>query len=114
MKNLRNSVQLIGHLGKNPQVINLEKGKKVARLSLATHENYYSSKGEKVNNTIWHNLVAWDAKADYAEKYLEKGQEVLVHGKITTRSYEDKSGQTRYVTEVVITDVMKLSKVKEA
>ncbi|MEO6190393.1 MAG: single-stranded DNA-binding protein [Saprospiraceae bacterium] len=110
MKNLRNSVQLIGHLGKMPEVTNLEKGKKVARISLATHENYYSAKGEKVVNTTWHNLVAWDTKADYVEKYLNKGQEILVHGRITTRSYEDKTGVTRYVTEVIVTDVMKLSR----
>ncbi|MEP7196320.1 MAG: single-stranded DNA-binding protein [Saprospiraceae bacterium] len=112
MKNLRNSVQLIGHLGKMPEVINLEKGKKIARISLATHENYFSSKGEKVINTTWHNLVAWDSKADYVEKYLAKGQEVIVHGRISTRSYEDAAGKNRSVTEVIITDVMKLNKPK--
>lgn len=110
MKNLRNSVQLIGHLGKSPEITNLEKGKKLARFSLATNENYTSAKGEKVNNTTWHNLVAWDAKADYIEKYLNKGHEVLIQGRLSSRSYEDKSGLTKYITEVIIQDILKLTK----
>ncbi len=110
MKNLRNSVQLIGHLGKTPEITLLEKGKKLARFSLATNENYTSAKGEKVNNTTWHNLVAWDAKADYIEKYFNKGNEVLIQGRLSSRSYEDKSGQTKYITEVIIQDILKITK----
>lgn len=114
MKNLRNYVQLIGHLGKEPIVTNYDTGKKVARISLATHQDYYSSKGEKILNTCWHNLVAWDKKADFVEKYFAKGNLVLVNGRLSTRSYEDKTGVLRYITEVIITDVMKLSKEREA
>ncbi|MEP7197376.1 MAG: single-stranded DNA-binding protein [Saprospiraceae bacterium] len=110
MKNLRNSVQLIGHLGKSPEITNLEKGKKIARLTLATNEYFTSAKGEKVNNTTWHNLVAWDSKAEYIEKNLEKGQEILVQGRISNRSYENKEGQTRYISEIIIDEVLKLSK----
>ena len=110
MKNLKNSVQLIGHLGRTPEVTQLEKGKKIARFSLATNENYTSANGEKVSNTTWHNVIAWDAKADYIEKHLEKGNEVLVHGKISNRSYEDKNGQTKYISEIVISDVLKITR----
>ncbi|MEO6692465.1 MAG: single-stranded DNA-binding protein [Saprospiraceae bacterium] len=110
MRNLRNSVQLIGHLGKAPEITSLEKGKKLARFTLATNEYFTTASGEKQTNTTWHNLVAWDAKAEYIEKNLNKGQEVLVQGRISTRSYEDKQGQTRYITEIIINDVLKMSK----
>ncbi|MCC6815546.1 MAG: single-stranded DNA-binding protein [Saprospiraceae bacterium] len=114
MKNLRNYVQLIGHLGKEPSVTNYDSGKKVARVSLATHDDYFSAKGEKILNTMWHNLVAWDKKADFVEKYFSKGNLVLVNGRLSTRSYEDKSGALKYVTEVIVTDVMKLNKERES
>ena len=110
MKNLKNSVQLIGHLGKAPEITTLEKGKKLARFTLATNESYKSANGDKVTNTTWHNLVAWDNKAEYVEKFLAKGQEVLIQGRISNRTYEDKSGQTKYISEIIINDVLKISK----
>ena len=110
MKNLKNSVQLIGHLGQTPEVSNLDKGKKIARFSLATNESYKGADGQRNTNTTWHNLVAWDAKADYIEKYLSKGNEVLIQGRISNRTYEDKSGQTKYISEIIISDILKLSK----
>ncbi|MCC6816026.1 MAG: single-stranded DNA-binding protein [Saprospiraceae bacterium] len=110
MKNLKNSVQLIGHLGKNPEVSNLETGKKIARFSLATNENYKSPDGKKVENTTWHNIVAWDKVAEYVQKYLAKGQEVMLHGRISNRSYKDKSGETKYISEIILSDILKLQK----
>ncbi|MFN8280414.1 MAG: single-stranded DNA-binding protein [Saprospiraceae bacterium] len=110
MKNLFNTVQLIGHLGQKPEIFTLETGRMVARVSLATNEQYYSSSGEKVNNTSWHNLVAWDKKANFLEKYFAKGNRVLVHGRIATRQYEDKNGIKRNVTEVIVSDLMKFDK----
>ncbi|MDQ3140646.1 MAG: single-stranded DNA-binding protein [Bacteroidota bacterium] len=108
MNALRNTVQLIGHLGKDPEVTSLEKGKKLARVSMATNEYYTTAKGEKTSRTEWHNLVAWDGKAEFLEKYLKKGQEVAIQGKLTHRSYEDKTGITRYVTEVVVQEILRL------
>ncbi|NOT37017.1 MAG: single-stranded DNA-binding protein [Saprospiraceae bacterium] len=109
MKNLRNYVQLVGHLGKQPVVTNYQTGKRAVRVSLATHDDFYSAKGEKVVNTNWHNLVAWDNKADFLEKYLNKGSLVMVNGRLSTRSYESKEGTTKYVTEVIVSEVMKLN-----
>lgn len=103
-------MQIIGHLGQKPEIFTLETGRMVARVSLATNEQYYSSSGEKVNNTSWHNLVAWDKKANFLEKYFAKGNRVLVHGRIATRQYEDKNGIKRNVTEVIVSDLMKFDK----
>ncbi len=110
MKNLRNSVQLVGHLGKNPEITTLDKGKKIARFSMATNDYFTMQDGKKVNNTTWHNIVAWDLKAEFAEKNLAKGNEVLVQGRISNRSYTDKEGQTKYISEIIIHDVLKVQK----
>jgi single-strand DNA-binding protein len=106
MNSLRNKVQLIGNLGADPEVKELEKGSKVANFSIATNESYKNDKGEKVQNTQWHNVVAWGKVAEIIEKYVKKGSEVAVEGKLQTRSYEDKEGIKRYVTEVVISEVL--------
>ena len=110
MKNLKNKVQLIGHLGMNPEVKNLEGGKTLARFSVATNDTYYNNKGEKVEDTQWHNLIAWGKTAEIAEKYLKKGSEVAIEGKLTSRSYDDKEGQKKYVTEVVVHEILMLGK----
>ena len=110
MKNLKNKVQLIGHLGMKPEVKNLEGGKTLARFSVATNDNYYNNKGEKVEDTQWHNLIAWGKTAEIAEKYLKKGSEVAIEGKLTSRSYDDKDGQKKYVTEVVVHEILMLGK----
>ncbi len=108
MSNLRNKVQLIGHLGNDPEIINLESGKKIAKFSIATNESYKNEKGEKVEDTQWHNLVAWNKTAEIAEKYLKKGKEIVVEGKLSSRSYDDKEGVKRYVTEIVVQEFLML------
>ena len=108
MSTLRNKVQLIGNLGNAPEIITLESGKKLAKFSLATNENYKNAKGEKVTDTQWHNIVAWNKTADIIEKYLEKGNEVAIEGKLTSRSYETKEGDKRYVTEIVCNELLML------
>ncbi|MEO5571848.1 MAG: single-stranded DNA-binding protein [Bacteroidia bacterium] len=110
MNNLRNSVRLIGNLGAAPEVKNLDKGNKVAKLALATNETYTNAKGEKVTDTQWHNLVAWGKTAEIAEKYLSKGSEVAIEGKLTSHSYTDKEGVKKYVTEVVVNEILMLDK----
>ena len=108
MSTLRNKVQLIGNLGNAPEIITLESGKKLAKFSLATNENYKNAKGEKVTDTQWHNIVAWNKTAEIIEKYLEKGNEVAIEGKLTYRSYETKEGDKRYVTEIVCNELLML------
>lgn len=108
MNTLRNKVQLIGNLGNDPEVKQLESGKSLAKLALATNEYYTNQKGEKVQDTQWHNLVAWGKTADLVEKYLKKGSEVAVEGKLTSRSYEDKEGKKKYITEVVVNEILML------
>lgn len=106
MSTLKNKVQLIGNVGQEPTITTLESGKKVVRLSLATNENYKNSNGEKQTDTNWHNIVAWGKTADIIEKYVNKGKEIAVEGKLTSRSYEDKEGVKRYVTEVVVSEIL--------
>jgi single-strand DNA-binding protein len=108
MSTLRNKVQLIGNVGNEPEITNLESGKKVAKFSIATDESYRDSKGEKVTNTQWHNIVAWGKIAEIVEKYVGKGKEVALEGKLTSRSYETKEGEKRYVTEVVVDEILLL------
>ena len=110
MNALRNKVQLIGRLGQEPEIVNLESGRKLAKFSLATNENYTNAKGEKVENTEWHNIVAWGKTAEIIEKYVNKGQEIAIEGKLTSRAYEDKEGIKRYITEVVCSEMLMLSK----
>lgn len=110
MTNLRNNVQLIGNLGTAPEVKELANGSKMARITLATNESYKNKKGETVKETQWHTLVAWNNQAVIAEKYLEKGKEVCISGKLSNRSYQDNDGVTRYITEVVVSDILMLGK----
>lgn len=108
MSTLRNKVQLIGHLGNNPEIITLDSGKKLAKLSIATNETYKNAQGEKVTDTQWHNVIVWNKTAEIAEKYLEKGNEVAIEGKLTSRSYDDKEGVKKYVTEIVCNELVML------
>lgn len=108
MNTLRNKVQLIGNLGNNPEIITLDSGKKLAKFSIATNENYKNAKGEKITETYWHNLIAWNNTAEIVEKYLQKGNEVAIEGKLTNRSYEDKEGNKKYITEVIVNEVLLL------
>jgi single-strand DNA-binding protein len=108
MNSLRNKVQLIGNLGNDPEIINLESGKTLAKFSIATNESYKNAKGEKITDTQWHNIVAWGKTAEIIEKYITKGKEVAIEGKLTSRSYETKEGEKRYVTEVVCNELLML------
>jgi len=110
MSSLKNKVQLIGNLGNQPEIIKLDSGKKLARFSLATNEYYTNSKGEKVSNTTWTNVVAWEKTAEIIEQYLEKGSEVAVEGKLSNRSYETNNGEKKYITEVVVSELLMLGK----
>lgn len=108
MNNLKNSVRLIGNLGGNPEVRELPSGKKLAKFSLATTDKFKDSEGKLVNETQWHNLVAWGKTADFIEKYVEKGQEVVVEGKLQSRSYSDKEGTKKYITEISVNEILKI------
>lgn len=107
MANLRNSVQLIGRLGKDPEVRTLNKGKKLATMTLATNETYTNQKGEKVQDTQWHNLVVWGKLVNIVSNYLTKGMEIAIEGKLVHRSYES-NGEKKYVTEITVTDLVML------
>ncbi len=97
-----NKVILVGRLGKDPEVRHLESGTAVANFTMATTESYRDrNTGERKDITDWHNIVLWRGLADVAEKYLKKGNLIYVEGKLKTRSWEDKDGNTRYTTEVV-------------
>ena len=108
MSTLKNHVQLIGNVGQEPAITNLESGKKVARLSLATNEYYKDAKGEKQTETNWHTVVAWGKTADIIEKYVVKGKEIGVTGKLKTRTYTTDDGNQRYVTEIEANEILLL------
>lgn len=105
---LKNKVQLIGNLGQAPEVRTLDGGKKLAHFSVATNESYRNAKGEKITETQWHNLVAWGKVAEIVEKYLVKGSEVAVEGKLLHRDYNDKEGNKKHITEVQVNEVLLL------
>jgi single-strand DNA-binding protein len=106
MNTLKNSVRLMGNLGAAPEVKTIADNKKLAKFSVATNESYKNEKGEKVTETYWHNVVAWGKLAGIVEKYLQKGSEVAIEGKLTNRSYTDKDGVKRYVTEILANEVL--------
>ena len=110
MNALRNKVQLIGNLGNDPEIVNLDGGNKLAKFSIATNETYKNAKGEKVTDTQWHNVVAWGKTAEIVENYLTKGNEVAIEGKLTHRSYENKEGEKRYITEIKCNELLMLGK----
>lgn len=110
MNTLRNKVQLVGNLGNDPEIITLESGKKLAKFSLATNEYYKDADGQKQTKTEWHNLIAWNKTAEIIEKYVTKGKEIAIEGKLTNRSWDDKEGNKRYTTEVIVNEVVMFSK----
>ncbi|HNP19118.1 MAG TPA: single-stranded DNA-binding protein [Fulvivirga sp.] len=113
MKNLRNSVQLIGRLGKDPEVKQLTSGKAVATFSLATSDSYRNAQGEKIEDTQWHNIVAWGKTAEIAGEYLKKGQEIAIEGKLIHRSYETNNGEKKYITEINLNELLMLGGKKD-
>jgi single-strand DNA-binding protein len=104
MNKVRNSITLIGNLGKDPEIKQFENGKTVANFSLATNEVYRNAKGDKVTSTQWHNIVAWGKQAEIMRDLLKKGSEIAVTGRLTYRSYQDKDGNNRYIPEVIAED----------
>ena len=107
---MKNSVQLIGHVGQEPEIKNLEGGKKLANINIATNEVYYRENGDKVEQTQWHRVTAWGKTADIIERFVTKGKEIGIEGKLTHRSYDDKDGIKRYVTEVVANEILLIGK----
>ena len=114
MNSLKNRVQLIGHLGVDPELKNLDSGKHLTKFSLATNESYKNDKGELVQATQWHNIVAWGKLAENISNLLKKGSHVAISGKLTHRSWEDTEGVKRYTTEVLVGDFVKLTPKEEA
>lgn len=104
---LRNKVTLIGRTGKEVEIVNFENGT-LAKVSLATSDHFTNAKGEKVEETQWHNLVAFGKTAEIMQKFVEKGKEIAVEGKVTYRSYDDKDGQKRYITEIKVDEIVML------
>lgn len=104
MNRLRNSVQLIGHVGKQPEVRFLESGNTLARFSVATNETFLNSQGEKVTNTTWHSIVAWGKVAELCERLLKKGTEVVIDGKLVSRTYDTEDGTRKYITEIQLNE----------
>jgi single-strand DNA-binding protein len=106
-----NKVILVGNLGKDPEIRTLENGVKKASFSLATSEVFKDKvSGDKRTETEWHNIVIWRGLADIAEKYLKKGQQIYLEGKIKSRQYKDKEGNQRYITEVVADNFVMMSR----
>lgn len=108
MNALKNKVQLIGHLGRSPEVKTFESGKKQVKFTLATNDTYRNANGEKVVDTQWHNLVLWGKLADIAEKYLDKGKEIAIEGRLLNRSYTDKDGNKKYISEIMVNELLML------
>ena len=110
MNAMRNKVQLIGHVGQEPEIKTFDGGKKLANITIATNDYYINDKGDKVEQTEWHKVTAWGKIAEIIEKYVTKGKEIAIEGKLTHRSYDDKDGNKRYITEVVVNDILLMGK----
>jgi single-strand DNA-binding protein len=110
MSTLRNHVQLIGHLGSDPEIKTLESGTRLARIRIATSDHYKSASGEWKEETMWHTVTAWGSLAERAEKVLHKGSFVALNGKVTYREYTDTQGRKRYLTEIKASSLMILEK----
>lgn len=113
MNTLKNTVSLIGHLGKDPIVTQFGDKNSVANFSVATNESYKDKKGEWVTNTTWHNVVAWGKAAELCEKLLKKGSEIVLEGKLVNDSYETKEGEKRFKTEISLREFMVLNRDKD-
>jgi len=108
MNSLKNSVRLVGALGMDPEVKTFDTNKKLAKLSLATNDSYKNDKGEKITDTQWHNLVIWGAQAQIAGDMLKKGDEIVVEGRLSNRSYVDKDGNKKYISEIIVNEFLKV------
>ena len=109
MNTLKNKVQLIGRLGQDPEIINFSDGNKMAKFSLATDDSYKDKEGNKVERTYWHNIVVRGGLVKVVEEYITKGKEIALEGKLTNRSWDDKDGSKRYITEIVCNELLMLT-----
>jgi single-strand DNA-binding protein len=107
---MKNSVQLIGNVGQEPEIKNLEGGRKLANINIATNEVYFLENGDKVEQTQWHRVTAWGKTAEIIERYVTKGKDIAIEGKLTHRSYDDKDGNKRYITEVIANEILLIGK----
>jgi single-strand DNA-binding protein len=114
MKNLRNSVRLIGNLGADPKITKFGNQNQIASFNLATDDSYKDKNGKRVEQTQWHRIIVKGGLAFVAEKYLKKGMEIEVEGRLLTRSYETKDGEKRYITEIEANDLVMLGKKQSA
>ena len=105
-KNLRNTVQLIGNVGQAAELKTFESGTKKVSFSLATNESFVNAKGEKIEDTQWHNVIAWGKTAEVVAEHFTKGKQIALEGKLTSRSYDAKDGTKRYITEIVMNEFM--------
>jgi len=103
-----NKVILVGNVGKDPDIRHLDSGVSVASFPLATSETYRNKENEKVTNTEWHNIVVWRGLAEVVEKYVKKGDPLYIEGKIRSRSYDDKDGNKKYITEIIADNMQML------
>jgi single-strand DNA-binding protein len=110
MNAMKNRVQLIGNVGNDPEIKVFEGDRKLASITIATNDGYKNDKGEWVEQTEWHRVSAWGKTAEIIEKYVTKGKQVAIEGKLTNRSYDDKNGEKRYITEVVVSEILFFSK----
>ena len=110
MKAIKNKVQLIGHLGADPEIKILKEDNQLANMRLAVNDRYKNAKGEWVDETQWFSLVAWSKLAKYAEKYLIKGTEIAVEGRLLTKSYTDKNSVKRISTDIIVSEILILTK----
>lgn len=110
MSTLRNKVQLIGRLGQDPEIISFADGNKMAKFSLATDESYKDKSGNKVERTEWHNVIVKGGLVKIVEDYITKGKEIAIEGKLSSRSYDDKEGNKRYITEITCNELLMLGK----
>ncbi len=108
-----NSIRLIGNLGADPDFLELDGGRKLSKMSIATQDKYKNKEGEFVEQTEWHKVIAWGRLADVAQKFLSKGKQVAIEGKLMHRSYEDKEGNKRYFTEILASSILMLGKKAE-
>ncbi|AQS94430.1 single-stranded DNA-binding protein [Polaribacter sp. BM10] len=108
MNTLRNKVQLIGRLGQEPEIVTFKDGNKMAKFSMATDDSYKDKEGNKIERAYWHNIVIKGGLVKVVEKYINKGQEIAVEGKLTNRTYNTESGEKRYVTEIIVSELLML------
>lgn len=114
MNNLNNKVQLIGKLGNDPEVKTTANNKKVVRLRLATNEIRYNKEGEKTEETQWHNLIVWGGLAGICEKYLKKGEEIAIEGRLSYRMYTDKDNNKQFITEITVNELLMMRNNRKA